>query len=56
MKNKANKLYHIDESRLNEIFYILDHVRGTYITEIEQKIDKIEDKVSELITEYGSEE
>ncbi len=56
VSDKKNKLYQIDEIRLNEILLTLDFVRGMYVTEIEQKIDEIEDKVSELITEYGSED
>ena len=54
-KRERDKLYNIDKSRLHEIFYIIDHVRGSYSDEIEKKLDEIEDLVAELVDEESEE-
>ena len=51
-----NKLYDIDTVRLEEIFLILDRVRGTYVEEIEDALDKIEDAVADALNKYGKSE
>ena len=51
---KREKLYLIDEVRLTEIFLILEKVRGSYIQEIENKLDEIEDSVNDLIIMHGN--
>ena len=53
---KKEKLYDIDRIRLGEIFFILEHVRGGYIDEIEDAIDKIEDATSNVINKYRKSE
>ena len=52
---KKEKLYDIDRIRLEEIFLILEHVRGGYIDEIEDAIDKIEDATSNALNKQQGE-
>lgn len=52
---KKEKLYDIDRIRLEEIFLILEHVRGSYIDEIEDAIDKIEDATSNALNKQQGE-
>jgi hypothetical protein len=53
---KRNKLYNIDEIRLDEIFIIIDLIRGTYIEEIENGLDKIEDTVMDFKNKWSESE
>lgn len=56
MTEKRNKLHAIDEIRLLEIFNIIDHIRGTYIEEIENGLDKIEDIVMDFKNKWAESE
>ena len=49
-----DKLHEMDEIRLEEIFLIVEFVRGCYIPEIEDGLNKIEDAISDLLKKYGS--
>ena len=51
-----DRLHGIDEVRLHEIILIFDHVRGDYIPEIKECLNKIEEALSDLISKYGSED
>jgi hypothetical protein len=53
---KRNKLYNIDEIRLDEIFIIIDLIRGTYIEEIENGLDGIEDAVINFKNKWSESE
>lgn len=56
MTEKRNKLYPIDEVRLLEVFTIIDLIRGTYIEEIENELDKIEDIVMDFKNKWAESE
>lgn len=53
---KKNKLYSIDEARLSEIFIIIDCIRGSYIEEIENDLDRIEDAVIDFKNKWAESE
>jgi len=53
---KRNKLYAIDEIHLLEIFNIIDQIRGTYIEEIENGLDEIEDTVMDFKNKWSESE
>lgn len=48
MMGKRDRLHGIDEVRFNEIYMILDKIRGGYIDEIENDLDKLEDAITEF--------
>jgi hypothetical protein len=56
MMGKRDRLHVIDEVRLNEIYMILDKIRGGYIDEIENDLDKLEDAITEFENKWRKSE
>lgn len=50
---EREKLFPVDEDRLTEIAIILEMIKGMYIVEIEVKLNKIDDLVTELLNKYS---